>query len=98
MLWLSGAAQLVWEVGAAQDDMAPAILTEALVPYDPRAQPWKTSTKANASNIYGCFAKLNGLDWSPPIYKPNYEMPFIPCESEIDQLIAASGKKLSALL
>jgi len=61
-------------------------------------QAWKTSTKANVSNIYGCFIKLNGLDWNPPIYKPNYEMPFIPTEAEIDQLIAAAGKKLAALL
>jgi integrase len=61
-------------------------------------QPWKTSTKAQVSNIYGCFAKLNRLEWVPPIYKPNYELPFIPTEAEIDQLIAACGKKLSALL
>jgi integrase len=46
----------------------------------------------------GLFAKLHGLTWEPPIYKPNYEMPFIPTEAEIDQLIAACGKKLSALL
>jgi integrase len=61
-------------------------------------QPWKISTKANVAAIYGCFAKLHGLKWEPPIYKPNYEMPFIPTEAEIDQLIAACGKKLSALL
>jgi integrase len=61
-------------------------------------QPWKISTKANVAAIYGCFAKLHGLTWEPPIYKPNYEMPFIPTEAEIDQLIAACGKKLSALL
>jgi integrase len=61
-------------------------------------QPWKISTKANVAAIYGCFAKLHGLIWEPPIYKPNYEMPFIPAEAEIDQLIAACGKKLSALL
>ena len=61
-------------------------------------QPWKISTKANVAAIYGCFAKLHGLTWEPPIYKPNYELPFIPTEAEIDQLIAACGKKLSALL
>ena len=61
-------------------------------------QPWKISTKANVAAIYGCFAKLHGLTWEPPIYKPNYEMSFIPREAEIDQLITACGKKLSALL
>jgi integrase len=61
-------------------------------------QPWKTSTKAQVSNIYGCFAKLNGLEWEQPVYKPNYELPFIPTEAEIDQLVAACGRKLSALL
>jgi integrase len=61
-------------------------------------QPWKVSTKAQVCNIYGCFAKLNGLDWNPPIYKPNYEMPFIPTEAEIDALIAGAGRKTAALL
>jgi integrase len=61
-------------------------------------QPWKTSTKAQVCNIYGRFAKLNGLDWGPPIYKPNYEMPFIPTEAEIDALIAGAGRKTATLL
>jgi len=61
-------------------------------------QPWKVSTKAQTCAIYGYFAKFKGLSWEPPIYKPNYEIPFIPTEAEIDMLIAASGKKLSALL
>ncbi|MCS7115797.1 MAG: site-specific integrase, partial [Candidatus Bathyarchaeota archaeon] len=61
-------------------------------------QPWKTSTKANISNIYGSFLAFAGLTWKPPIYKTSYEIPFIPTEVEIDQLIAASGRKLAALL
>ncbi len=61
-------------------------------------QPWKTSTKAQVCSIYGCFAKLNGLNWNPPLYKPNPEMPFIPTEAEIDALIAAAGRKMAALL
>jgi len=32
---LGDGIQMAWELGAAQDDMAPAILTEPLLPYDP---------------------------------------------------------------
>jgi integrase len=39
-----------------------------------------------------------GKTWEPPIYKPIPKIPFIPIEKEIDDLIAGSGKKLSAYL
>jgi integrase len=61
-------------------------------------QEWKSSTKASLASIYTNFLKCFGLLWEPPIYKPIYEIPFIPTESEIDQLIAGSGKKMAALL
>lgn len=61
-------------------------------------QKWKASTKASLTSIYTNFLKCFGLSWEPPIYKPDYEIPFIPTESEIDQLIAGSGKTMAALL
>ena len=39
-----------------------------------------------------------GLTWEPPRYKRVDKLPFIPLESEIDQLIAGSGKKLATFL
>ncbi|UCE95648.1 MAG: site-specific integrase, partial [Candidatus Bathyarchaeota archaeon] len=61
-------------------------------------QKWKQSTKASIVSIYSDFLKCFNKHWEPPIYKPIYEIPFIPTESEIDQLIAGSGKKMAALL
>ena len=47
---------------------------------------------------YTFFASLNQIPWDPPKYKPKRRLPFIPLESEIDNLVAAAGKKLSTSL
>ena len=44
------------------------------------------------------FAKWLGLKWERPKYKPEEKLPFISTEEELDQLIAASGRKTAALL
>ncbi len=41
---------------------------------------------------------MNGITWDPPRYKPTGKLPFIPLESEIDALIASTGKKMGCLL
>jgi integrase len=61
-------------------------------------QKWQTHSKATAVTIYGIFAKYMHLQWTPPRYKYNQKIPFIPTEKEIDDLIAGSGKKTSLLL
>lgn len=38
------------------------------------------------------------LQWTPPRYKYDQKIPFIPTEKEIDDLIAGCGKKTSLLL
>jgi len=75
------------------DPMDPESVKETLA-----KQEWKSSTKASLTSICTNFLHCFGLSWEPPIYKPVYEIPFIPTESEIDQLIAGSGKKMAALL
>jgi integrase len=61
-------------------------------------QSWVSSQKHKAVAIYTLFLKRLGRTWEPPIYKPIPRIPFIPTEKEIDDLIAGTGKKLSAYL
>jgi len=44
------------------------------------------------------FYKYQGVTWSPPRYKRIEKLPFIPLESEVDQLISGMGKKQACFL
>jgi len=59
---------------------------------------WSARAKRNYADWYSRFAKYLGMIWEKPEYKPPDKVPFIPLESEIDQLIAGSRKKLSIAL
>jgi integrase len=61
-------------------------------------QPWTSSRKSRAVAVYTLFLKMQDQTWEPPIYKPVPQIPFIPIEKEVDDLIAGSGRKLSAYL
>ena len=39
-----------------------------------------------------------GFSWNPPKYRPVEKLPFIPTEKEVDDLIAASNKKVATFL
>jgi integrase len=41
---------------------------------------------------------MQGKTWKPPIYKRVRKLPFIPAETEIDQLIAATSPRISTYL
>jgi len=56
------------------------------------------SYKATIIIAYSAFARMFDIHWTPPRYKATQKLPFIPTEKEIDALISASGKKLSAFL
>lgn len=47
---------------------------------------------------YTLFLKTQGLTWNPPMCKVNRKLPFIPTERELDDLIAACGRKMAVLL
>lgn len=47
---------------------------------------------------YTLFLKMQGLTWTPPLCQVTRPLPFIPTERELDDLIAGSGRKLSAFL
>jgi len=63
-----------------------------------RRETWGSASKLLAVTAYTLFAKLNGIYWTPPRYKLDQKLPFIPLESELDTFISAAGKKISAVL
>jgi len=56
------------------------------------------NTKWQISLMYALFASTNHITWTQPSYAFTRKIPFIPLESEIDALIAGSGKKTATIL
>ncbi len=61
-------------------------------------QTWSNGRKNNDSDAYTAFLKMIGGKWETPIYKKTRKLPFIPKETEIDQLIAGCSRKLATFL
>ena len=68
-------------------------------------QKWNTSTKATFTQVYGGLINYLAekyslpIQWKPPKYTKQRRLPFIPTETEIDQLIASChSKHMIALL
>jgi integrase len=59
---------------------------------------WCESSKVQLVAAYATFALMMKITWDPPNYKQTQSLPFIPTETEIDQLIAGCGKKTATLL
>ena len=56
------------------------------------------NTKSHYVGIYTVFARWANLHWNPPQYKAIRKIPFIPTETEIDQLIAAFKTRTATFL
>jgi len=56
------------------------------------------STKLQMACAYDSYASSNQIKWEIPNYRQVQKLPFIPLESEIDALIAGSGKKTATVL
>jgi integrase len=61
-------------------------------------QKWSNGMKNNAVDAYSSFLKMAGGEWEPPLYKVVRKIPFIPKETEIDQLIAACSNRMATFL
>ena len=61
-------------------------------------QQWSISRKVNAVDAYDSLLKTQGRTWTPPIYKRVRKLPFIPTETEIDQLIAGCSPRIATYL
>jgi integrase len=73
--------------------------------YDPESvkkaiakQPWCEGRKANAVDAYSTFLKMVGGTWTPPKYTSIPKLPFVPKETEIDQLVAACSQRTGTFL
>jgi integrase len=62
-------------------------------------QKWQEGTKVSYVNAYARLCKMQGIHFDKPRYRIDHQkLPFIPTETEIDQLIASCGKKVSTFL
>jgi integrase len=61
-------------------------------------QNWCNKRKLNAADAYTNFLTMHNLKWEPPRYKVTRKLPFIPTETEIDELIAGCSRKFTPLL
>ena len=61
-------------------------------------EQWKNSQKQAMVFAYDLYAKQYGYVWERPWYEAIRELPFIPQEREIDDLIAGVHKEISLLL
>lgn len=61
-------------------------------------ETWSETTKANVASCFSTFARSIGFSFNSPRYIITRKLPFIPTEKELDQLIAACGKKTATFL
>ena len=73
--------------------------------YDPETvkeviakQAWSNGRKNNAVDAYSSFLKMVGGKWDPPQYQVVRKLPFIPKETEVDQLIAGCTQRMATFL
>lgn len=73
--------------------------------YDPESikdsiakQPWSNGRKNNAVDAYSSYLKMVGGQWQAPLYQTIRKLPFIPKETEIDQLIAGCSLRMATFL
>jgi integrase len=59
---------------------------------------WSGKTKELAVEAYSNFLKMLGMSWRPPNYRPVRKLPFIPTETEINELIAGCNKRTATFL
>jgi len=59
---------------------------------------WKEGMKEAAVFAYDLYAKRNNITWERPRYKAIRQLPFIPQEREIDDLIAGVNREIALLL
>jgi integrase len=62
-------------------------------------QHWQEGTKVSYVNAYDRLCKMQRIRFNKPRYRIDHQkLPFIPTETELDQLIASCGKKVSTFL
>ena len=59
---------------------------------------WTDGYKCNIVIAYTTLLSMHGKTWKPPKYRKQEKMPWIPTESELDQLITSTSKRMSIFL
>jgi integrase len=65
---------------------------------DARAEKMTNCTKREFVTSYRSFTKTFNIPWTPIKVRYEPKQPFIPLESELDQLIASFGKRTATFL
>jgi len=63
-----------------------------------KQQKWSSSYKMLLMYAYESFLKMENMTWTRPTYTQNENLPFIPTEQELDQLISAASKTIGTFL
>jgi len=84
--------KILWKRGANLDN--PDSVKEVIS----QQKTWCEGRKGNAVDAYSSYMAMEGKTWTPPTYKAIPKLPFVPKETEIDQLIAACSLKVATFL
>ena len=82
--------------GGGPDLLKPEAI-KSLIAKQPESR-WGEGYKANVVDTYTTFLTMHDMTWSPPRYSRPSKLPWIPLESELDQLIMSTGKRMSVFL
>lgn len=59
----------------------------------------KNGTKMLCVYAYDCFTKMEKIDWSPPRYRQEENLPYVPDEKELESLISSChSRRMAAFL
>jgi len=61
-------------------------------------QQWCPGRKENAVHAYSSFLKMTGGKWEPPRYRRVETLPWVPTETNVDQLIAGCSRRVATFL
>jgi integrase len=59
---------------------------------------WNKLTRRRHAETYDAFLRFMNIQWTKPHFMPESRFPFIPTETEIDELIASCGNRTATLL
>jgi integrase len=90
---IKGRTSLVKRLAKLGDLSNPESIKEAIA-----KQEWSTGRKENAVDAYTSFLQMQNMKWDPPSYRRILKLPFIPTESEVDQLIGGCNKRMATFL
>jgi len=60
-------------------------------------KPLSNGTKSKLVFCYDCLCKANGIQWTPPKYKWEQNIPIIPTTANVNKIISASTKRYATI-